>query len=227
MKSTLIGITVDEEVKPTYSIYPWYALRKNYSESLEKVGATTILLPNNPAKVETYLNFLDGLLVTGGDFDVDPQIYGEVKQSPKVNIKKNRTDFELKITKLAIQRNLPILGICGGQQLLNVASGGTLIQHIPDKIKSKINHEQENPRNEGSHEITIFKESKLFQITKKNRMYVNSAHHQAVEKLGKGMTINAVAEDGIIEGIENPDLDFCIGVQWHPEFLIDETIFEY
>ena len=104
--------------------------------------------------------------------------------------------------------------------------GGSLIQHIPDKIKTKINHEQENPRNQPSHTVKIIKDTKLSKIIKKTSMYVNSAHHQAVEKLGKDLIVNAVAEDGIIEGIESPKLKFCLGIQWHPEFLIDEKDIE-
>ena len=101
--------------------------------------------------------------------------------------------------------------------------GGTLIQHIPDlKKTSIIKHEQLNPRNQPSHNILIQDNTKLFEITKMTNMYVNSAHHQAVEKLGKNRIVNAFAEDGIIEGIESTDHKFCLGIQWHPEFLIDK-----
>ena len=116
--------------------------------------------------------------------------------------------------------NLPLLGICGGQQLLNVVLGGTLIQHIPDEIKSNINHEQENPRNQPSHIVKIKKSSNLYKITKSEKMFVNSAHHQSVDDLGKGLKVNSFSEDVVIEGIENPNQKFCMGVQWHPEYLV-------
>ena len=148
------------------------------------------------------------------------------RKKKNVHIKKERTEFEFAITKEALKFDIPVLGICGGQQLLNVVMGGSLIQHIPAKIKTKTNHEQKNPRNQPSHSVKIIKNTKLSRITKKSSMYVNSAHHQAVEKLGKGLIVNAVAEDGIIEGIESTKLKFCLGIQWHPEFLIDEKDIE-
>ena len=220
MNKPVIGITLDEEVEKTYSKYPWYAARKNYSESVEIAGGVAIFLPNNVKAINQYLNFIDGLLVTGGDFDIDPQIYGH-ERNPTLKIKNTRTDFEFKITKKAIKRKLPVLGICGGQQLINVVLGGTLFQHIPDIIDSNINHEQPNPRNEASHFVHIKKNTMLFNFVKSTKMFVNSAHHQAVDKLGKNLIISAVSEDGIIEAIETKTSNYCLGVQWHPEFLID------
>ena len=101
--------------------------------------------------------------------------------------------------------------------------GGTLIQHIPDSFNTEINHEQKNPRDQGSHSVTIKKKSKLFQIVKNTTMFVNSAHHQAVDKLGKNLIASAFSDDGIIEGIETTTNNYCLGVQWHPEFLIDKS----
>ena len=223
MKKPLIGITLDEENTKTYSKYPWYAARKNYASSIEKAGGFCVFLPSNLDAIDFYLELIDGLLVTGGDFDIDPKIYGEDVKSSKVSTKENRTNFEFSISKKAIDRNLPIFGICGGEQLINVVLGGTLIQHIPDYHKSKINHEQINPRNEASHFVTINEKSKLYDYVKTEKMFVNSAHHQAVKDLGKNLIANAYSEDGIIEGIEAIDKTFCIGVQWHPEFLIDKN----
>ncbi len=223
MSKPIIGITLDEEEKKTYSKFPWYAARKNYSESVERAGGICVFLPSNINAVNQYLKIIHGLVVTGGDFDIDPKIYGKKLNSPKVKIKSNRTDFEMRITNKALKKEIPILGICGGQQLINVVFGGTLIQHIPDSIDSKINHEQINPRNEASHSVIIKKESKLYNIVRSSKMYVNSAHHQAVDKLGKGLISSAFSEDGIIEGIESSYHNYCIGVQWHPEFLIDNN----
>ena len=176
--------------------------------------------------IEKFVEVIDGIIITGGDFDIDPEIYGEKVLSNKVSTKVDRTKFEFEITKKALNIGLPVLGICGGQQLLNVVLGGTLIQHIPDEIKGLINHEQTNPRNEPSHTIKIIKNTKLYEITKAENMFVNSAHHQAVKTLGQNLIVNCSTEDGVIEGIENPDAEFCIGVQWHPEFLIDKKDIE-
>ncbi len=221
MNKPVIGITLDEEEEKTYSKYPWYAARKNYSESIEIAGGVAIFLPNNEKAINQYLTFIDGLLVTGGDFDIDPQIYGQERKSA-LRIKNSRTDFEFKITKKAIKNKIPVLGICGGQQLINVVLGGTLVQHIPDITNSNINHEQPNPRNEPSHTVHIKKNTMLFNSVKSTKMFVNSAHHQAVDKLGKNLIISAVSEDGIIEAIETKTSNYCLGVQWHPEFLIDK-----
>ncbi len=222
MNKPIIGITLDEEEKQTYSKYPWYASRKNYSESIETAGGVCIFLPNNIDAINQYLNTIHGLVVTGGDFDIDPKIYGEKKNSSKVTLKKDRTDFEFKITLQAFKKNIPVLGICGGQQLINVVLGGTLIQDISDSFQTNIKHEQPNPRNEPSHYVNIKKGTKLFKIVKNSKMFVNSAHHQAVKKLGKDLIASAFSDDGIIEGIESKNLFYCVGVQWHPEFLIDK-----
>ena len=173
-----------------------------------------------------YFDLIDGILITGGDFDIDPQIYGEKKDKSIVRIDKPRTNFEIKMARLALKKNKPILGICGGQQLLNVALNGSLIQHID---KTNIKHEQSQPRNKFSHKVQISLKSKLYKIVKKKEFRVNSAHHQAIKKIGKNLNINAIAEDGIIEGIELDNHKFFLGIQWHPEFFIsnyDKKIFK-
>ena len=221
MIQPLVGITLDLENKASYSSFPWYAARKNYADSVILSGGTPLFIPHENKLIENYTNLIDALIITGGDFDINPNLYGEMDIHHKVNLKNARTDFEFKITELAMKLNIPILGICGGQQLLNVIFGGTLYQHIPDEIDTSINHEQTNPRDQASHDVFIEKSSKLESITNTNKMFVNSAHHQSVKKPGENMVVNAISPDGVIEGIEHTKLRFCIGVQWHPEFLID------
>lgn len=223
MNQPIIGITLDQENKKTYSNFPWYAARKNYAECVTLCSGVPIFLPHVESRIDNYLEIINGLIITGGDFDVDPNLYGEKDINPNVVLKPDRTNFELKITETAMKKKIPLLGICGGQQLLNVILGGSLFQHIPDEYKTNIAHEQENPRDQASHWVNIIKESKLFSITKKKKIYVNSAHHQSVKTVAKNVVINATAPDGIIEGIEFTELDFCLGVQWHPEFLIDDS----
>jgi putative glutamine amidotransferase len=179
-------------------------------------------LPHAPEAVEAYADRLDALVVTGGAFDVDPAMFGANKKHATVTTKPNRTGFELALTKAMMARKKPILGICGGEQLLNVILGGTLIQHIEDEVGDSLLHEQPNPRNEPGHAVAVTPGSLLHKIAGATEIKVNSAHHQAVKSVGPGVVVNAVAGDGVIEGIEDPRLPFCIGVQWHPEFRISE-----
>ena len=170
----------------------------------------------------TYLDRIDGLVVTGGGFDVDPALFGAATRHPSVTTKDRRTAFELAVGSGALAREMPVLGICGGQQLLNVALGGTLIQHIPDEVPGCVAHRQPNPRDEPGHTVRVIAGTLLHRITGAADLAVNSAHHQAVKEAGPGLVIDAIAEDGVIEGIEDPRHRFCLGVQWHPEFEISE-----
>jgi putative glutamine amidotransferase len=217
----IIGVTLDAEEPGGYSKLPWYALRKNYFSSLAEAGALPMALPHQTELAEAYLDTIDGLLITGGAFDVDPSLYGGGPTHPTVTLKAGRTDFELAVTRGALARNLPVLGICGGQQLLAVALGGTLIQHIPDSVAAALEHEQPNPRDQPGHEIAIAANTLLASIVGKTRMAVNSAHHQAVATPGEGAVVNAVAPDGVVEGVEHAGYRFALGVQWHPEYAVD------
>jgi len=262
----VIGITLDYEESGGYSKMPWYALRENYCSAVSRFGALPLPLPHELDKVETYLDMLGGLVITGGAFDVSPQLYGESGRHETVTTKDRRTQFEFAMTRGAIERKMPVLGICGGQQLLNVVLGGTLIQHIPDAVKNALEHEQKNPRTEPGHEVRVVEGTLLHHIltspsplvgegrgegvSSKESLSkipplpnplprggrgliiaVNSAHHQAVAKPAPGAIVNALAPDGVIEGIELPATvhPFCLGVQWHPEYFVtaaDENIFE-
>lgn len=159
-----IGITLDYETGGGYSKMPWYALRENYCAAVSRFGALPIPLAHDVSHVDAYLDRLDGLMITGGAFDVSPELYGESGQHETVKTKDRRTQFEFAITRGALARGLPILGICGGEQLLNVVLGGTLIQHIPDSVPAALEHEQKNPRTEPGHEVIIEKNTLLHWI---------------------------------------------------------------
>jgi len=217
----LIGVTLDSEQPGGYSKYPWYALRQNYAEAIIAAGGLPVALPHNQELAAAYLDRISGLVVTGGAFDVDPALYGEGDRHATVTLKENRTAAELSLTKGALERNMPVLGICGGQQLLAVALGGSLIQHIPDSIAGALEHEQPNPRHEPGHPVTVTAGTMLHRIVGATTMNVNSAHHQAVRAPGPYAAVNAVAPDGVIEGVEDSRYRFAVGVQWHPEYLID------
>ena len=149
----LIGLTLDAEPAGGWSKYPWYALRQNYSAAVAAAGGLAVALPHDPGLAEAYLGRLDGLIVTGGAFDVDPALYGAGERHETVTLKSDRTTAELALLTGALARNMPVLGICGGQQLLAVALGGTLIQHIPDAIPNALQHEQKTPHDQHAHEV--------------------------------------------------------------------------
>lgn len=218
----VIGITLDHEQPGGYSKFPWYALRENYCTAVADAGGLPVPLPHDPALAEAYLDLIDGLLLTGGNFDVSPALFGAAERHASVTTKDARTGFELAVTRGALARDMPVLGICGGQQLLHVALGGTLIQHIPDAVENALAHEQPNPRDEAGHTAAVVPGTLLHRIVGTETLDVNSAHHQAAADAPAGVVVNATAPDGVIEGIEAPAHRFCLGVQWHPEFIISD-----
>ncbi|WP_342627443.1 gamma-glutamyl-gamma-aminobutyrate hydrolase family protein [Nguyenibacter vanlangensis] len=223
MSRPLIGVTLDSEPGApdggAYSRFPWYALRRNYMDAIADAGGIPVALSHRQDLAAETLERLDGLVVTGGAFDVDPALYGAATRHDSVTLKSGRTRAELALLRLAIARDLPVLGICGGQQLLAVCLGGTLIQHIPDALPGALAHEQPNPRDQPGHEVAIVPGTLLARVTGAERMAVNSAHHQAVRTPGRAV-VCATAPDGVVEAIEYPGHPFCLGVQWHPEFAI-------
>ena len=229
MTPPLIGITLDwqgaSKKKSGYSNLPWYALRQNYCDAVAAAGGLPLALAHNAGLAAEYLEVLDGLLLTGGDFDVDPALFGATTRHATVKVKERRTAFEMAAVRRALELDMPVLGICGGLQLLHVALGGTLIQHIPDAVPGGLAHEQPNPRHEPGHLVTIAPATLLHDIVGSGEMNVNSAHHQAAadaagDAAGDAI-INARAADGVIEGIEGRGPGFCLGVQWHPEYEVD------
>jgi putative glutamine amidotransferase len=224
-----IGLTLDAEPPGGYSRLPWYAIRENYCAAIVRAGGLPIPLPHQTDLTGAYLDLLEGLVVTGGAFDLDPSLYGARERHATVRTKEQRTAFEWAITQAALDRDLPVLGICGGQQLLNVILGGDLIQHIPDAVPDCLAHEQPNPRTEPGHAVDVVPGTMLHRIGARDRLEVNSAHHQAAGATGPGVVVSGRAPDGVIEAIEVPGRRFCIGVQWHPEYGIsaaDHALFD-
>jgi putative glutamine amidotransferase len=225
----IIGITLDHEKPGGYSNYPWYALRESYFNAIYNQGGLPIALPYHPDLAEQYFKMINGLVITGGNFDIDPSLYGEKITSDKVITKDIRTNFEIAITNLALKNQMPILGICGGHQLINVILGGSLIQHIPDSVPNCLIHEQPEPKHLPWHDIMITSGSLLHKITGFTTIKVNSTHHQAIKEAAPEMLVCAIAADGVIEAIEHKTHPFCLGVEWHPEYeniAADSAIFK-
>lgn len=224
----VIGFSLDYEETGSYATVPWYALRENYLKAVSDLGAIPLPLPHEIAHVSQYLDMIDGLVVTGGGFDIPPEMYGENTIHKSVTLKQGRTHFEFALTQGALATSKPILGICGGEQLLNVILGGTLIQHIPDSIPNALTHKQKPPYDKPGHTVKVMPGTLLHKIVGQDEIPVNTSHHQAVAKAGKGVIINATAPDSVIEGIEYPTHPFCLGVEWHPEYMVspaDRKIF--
>jgi putative glutamine amidotransferase len=218
----IVGLTLDTAGPAGIGKVGRYLIRENYCAAVAKAGGMPICLPHEAGLAEVYADRIDALVVTGGGFDVDPRLFGAATTHETVTLKEERTQFEWAVTKAMLDRDKPVLGICGGEQLINVMLGGTLIQHIEDEIAGHVLHEQPNPRDEPGHMVRVTPGTLLHRLTGAAELAVNSAHHQAVKDVGPEVAVNAVAPDGVIEGIESRRHRFCLGVQWHPEFLMHD-----
>lgn len=230
LKTPLIGITPD--VRTTRSGPsgnkgdPMIFLEGRYARAIVEAGGIPMVLPvtSSLRTILETMERLDGILVTGGNFDIHPRIYGEESLEALGEVKEERTQFELDLISFALERDFPLLGVCGGEQAINVALGGSLYQDITTQIPDAVEHQQGALKEQGGHQIKIHDGTMLRQIVGGDTLEVNTTHHQAVKKLGAGLIVNATAEDGIIEGIESQDHSFVLGVQWHPEFLTEKDI---
>jgi putative glutamine amidotransferase len=166
------------------------------------------------------LEGIDGVLFTGGG-DVDPAHYRETRHAKTHEPDAERDAFELALARLALQRNTPMLAVCRGVQVVNVAAGGTLIQDIPSEINRALDHQVDAPPFAIAHEVWVTPGSRLASVMQEqiegDVLHVNSRHHQAVARPADGFDITATAPDGVVEAIERADAPFCVGVQWHPE----------
>ena len=195
-------------------------LKPDYRASLEAAGARIReLTPADP--LPQALEGCSGLMLTGGA-DVDPIEYGETERHPTVELDLERDKYELALARDALKRDLPVLAICRGAQVLNTAAGGTLVQDIPSALPGALNHQRPDTRDGHVHDVTVSADTCLWtlmapQLDKTRTLAVNSRHHQSVDKPAPGFIVSALSPDGIVEAIEKPDANFVVGVQWHPE----------
>ncbi len=195
-------------------------IAESYIQSILKAGGAPVMIPviNDGATLRAIVANLDGLVMTGGA-DVNPLWYNEEPRQQLQTVDPIRDQFDLKLIKLASDRNMPILGICRGEQLINVAFGGTLYQDIPSQVKGYIKHVQAITEEAPSHSVNITPGSQLETITGKSKLMTNSFHHQAVKEVAPGFRVAAMAKDSVIEAIEAWPNRPILGVQWHPEAM--------
>jgi putative glutamine amidotransferase len=229
MTRPLIGIVTQTiAAEPPLKSAQW-AMSHRYVEVLRSLGAVPVLIPllaHDPDTLRALFDRLDGLLLAGGA-DIHPSRYGEVPHPKLGPTDPDRDATEIQLTKLALDDQRPLLAICRGLQLLNVACGGSLYQDIPSQVPAALKHDHTakqgyDDRTFSAHEVTITPQSQIVQILNTTHVGVNSIHHQAIKELGQGLVATAFAADGIIEAVEGPAGMYCIGVQWHPEELVDE-----
>jgi len=225
----LIGVTPDFNAgdrKEWGGREPTYFLRGRYIRAIEDLGGIPIILPlaADLGARRRLLTHIDGLMLTGSGPDLAPELYGERQRYKFRVMSQRRATFELEMAQLARSADLPLLGICGGMQALNVAFGGSLYQDIDSQRPHPLPHRQTAQATLLSHAVKIAPNSMLRRIVRTTTMRVNSSHHQSVKDVAPSLQASALAPDGIIEAIESPAQRFLLGIQWHPEFLFDRYL---
>jgi putative glutamine amidotransferase len=196
-------------------------LGMRYLEAIGRAGALAVVVPPLPGPaIPALLDRVDGICLSGGP-DLHPDAYG-APAHPELGPTEPRLDaFELALARAADERDMPILAICRGMQVLNVARGGTLHQHLPDVVGDAVAHRQPGAPGDPTHGVAVAADSRLAAILGHRHVKVNSFHHQAVDVLGERLTVTARAEDGTVEAFESAGSRFALGVQWHAECLVD------
>ncbi len=215
MKRPVIGlIPLYDEKKNSYWMLP------EYMTGLEEAGAIPVMLPmtQDRAVVEQLADQLDGILLTGGH-DVDPALYGEETIPECGTPYPPRDTMERMMAESCLKKDLPMFGICRGLQFLNAVLGGTLYQDLPVQRPDAAGHQMTPPYDRAVHHVTVERDSPLYEILNKEKLAVNSYHHQAIKTMASDLKAMAVADDGLIEAVYHPGQTFAMAVQWHPEFF--------
>jgi putative glutamine amidotransferase len=223
MTVPLIGIVADRK-SASYGSWvdiPTDAISHTYVSAVQEAGGAPIIFPSLDVHVddpERLIDLVDGLFLPGGR-DLDAELYGSVAHPTNDKPLRVRDELEIALTQLARERDIPILGACRGMQVLNVALGGTLEQHLGDRID--LTPHRDIYGEHTSHPVSILPDTLLRSITHEAEFDISSHHHQGVDRLGEGLVVSASAPDGVVEAIETTDGAFCLGVQWHPEERLD------
>jgi putative glutamine amidotransferase len=208
---------------PIIIALPPYARLNDYETAVRLAGGEPRRLEIGHDDPSEVIREVDALLLPGGG-DVEPSRYGETRHRTFDAAEAGRDEFETELAQRARQADMPLLAICRGLQLLNVARGGSLIQDIPDQVSGALIHSRREPPDVIAHQVQVAGGSRLAQLVYPDApaasvhvCAVNSRHHQAIKALGEGLVVTATAPDGIIEAVEDPGMSFCVAVQWHPE----------
>lgn len=194
----------------------------DYVQAVERAGGRALLVPPSDEGIDEALDAVDGLIFSGGS-DLDPELYGQEAHSETFGIVRSRDTAELALLQGALARDMPVLAICRGSQVLNVARGGDLVQHLPDVVGDE--KHKHTPGTFADHEVSVDGGTKLGALLGE-RAPVKSHHHQGFGRVGEGLRVAAHADDGTIEAVEDPNRRFAIGVLWHPEAGEDARLFE-
>ena len=221
--SPLIGVTAYAE-RTRWGVWdaPAVLVPRSYVDAVAAAGGVPVVLPPLPGVVAAALSRLDGLLLAGGS-DLGPDRYGAEAGEHTGPVRPERDAAEMELLAGALDGGLPVLGVCRGMQLMDVARGGSLLQHLPDEVGHTGHAEQ--PGVYSRHPVKVAGDSALARILGAVEVEVPSYHHQGIDRLGDGLTATAWAADGTVEALEDPALPFCLGVQWHPEAGTDPSLF--
>ena len=214
----IIGVTMSFQEPASGQGSDYFALYQRYVAAVERAGGVAVGLPAQPEAVANLLPILDGLLLSGGG-DVAPDLFGQDCHPKTRQIDRQRDRFELALVREWVDAGRPLLAICRGIQVLNVALGGSLIQDIADQVANPVIHQR--LEGEARHLIRLQPSSRLAGLLGDDELEVNSYHHQAVRDLAPGLEAVAWAADGVVEGVEMPGARFVVGVQWHPELMFE------
>lgn len=218
-----IGITPDNEMRDGNPSRPFYFLDARNFVALRAAGCTPVMLPHEVDEVGAYLDMLDGVIISGGGFQFPlPDLLPPAGEGNVPAEKRTRTEFELALIKEGLNRQKPLLAVCGGVQTLNAALGGKLVVSLAQANPEWAKH-RSPPYDSVGHEVSVKPGTRLHELVRRERFPVNSLHRQGIVEVGPGVVACAVADDGIVEAIEHPAYRFCVGVQWHPEFWISNA----
>lgn len=221
MTKPVIGITLDWQKDGSFSRHPHYALREHWFNAIYRAGGIPIAIPHITGAIDEYLERIQGLLVPGGEFAAPPEWY-VASSEPMAYQPSPRTQFDRVVLEKALAKDMPVLGVCAGMQFLGCVHGCKMTRNVQTYFNTTINHWDEHPTSRLAHGVNITPDTLLARIVKSPQYEVNTHHREGLVEFPDNVIVNAVAPDGVIEGIELPAYRFALGVQWHPEYELTE-----